>query len=340
MRIRIKPQFMAGLFLVFASVFIIIANVQKPRILVLHSYHPDYAWVREVSVGIKRILDKYPHYSIRWHYMDTKRHNDKRFMHIAAKAADSLIRRWTPNVIIAVDDNAQKLVASKYVNDSKINIVYTGVNGKQSDYGYEDAKNVTGILERIPLTALKDSLKDILPANYLRIAHVTDSSTTSAFVHKELAAYDWKPFRLTYMASAKTFDDWKNAIREAGKKADIILFAQYHTVQRSATEKEKVPPREIIQWTMKHSRIPGIGCWGFYVEDGGMLSIGVSPYEQGKVAAEMAVQIIQGGKPANIRFEVTRQFIIYARANELKRMHISLPRIHEAFARATDNYHE
>lgn len=72
-KILFNPQILGIVFSLYFCGFLVYANVQKPRILVLHSYDKEYAWTRDVSVGIRRVLDKYPYYSIKWHYMDTKR---------------------------------------------------------------------------------------------------------------------------------------------------------------------------------------------------------------------------------------------------------------------------
>lgn len=333
-------RFMPIIFLVFVVGFLVFANIQKPRLLVLHSYDNHYAWSRDVSTGVQRILEKYPHYSVQWHFMDTKRHNNKRFIRAASKAAIDTINRWQPNVVIAIDDNAQKYVIKKFINDPDINIVFSGVNAAPENYGYEKASNVTGILERIPLSAVKKSLLNILPKKTRRIAHITDASNTAEFVNKEVRDYDWEPFKFVVKAMAVTFDDWKQAVMEANKTADILLFTNYHTVRRSVDDARKVPAKELMNWTMKNTTIPGIGCWGFFVEDGGMLSVGISPFEQGEVAARMAVDIIEKGKlPSEIPMQSTKQFIIYAREKSLKASNLKLPHVYETFARATHNYY-
>ena len=333
-------RLMPILFLIFVVGFLVFANIQKPRLLVLHSYDKEYAWSRDVTKGIQRILKEYPHYSVQWHYMDTKRHTGKRFMRAAAKAAVDLIHRWQPNVVIAIDDNAQKHVVQQFKNNPAIKIVFSGMNAAPKNYGYDKANNVTGILERVALSSVKESILNILPNNARRIAHITDASNTSAFVNKEVRNYRWAPFSFTVKAQATTFDDWKRAVKEANKKADLLLFTNYHTVRRSKNDQTKVPAKELIGWTMKNTKLPSIGCWGFFVEDGGMLSVGISPFEQGEVAAKMAVDIIENDKsPSEIPVQSTKQFIIYARESSLKDANLKLPHVYETFARATHNFY-
>jgi hypothetical protein len=161
--ILLRPRVLGILFSLYFCGFLVYANIQKPRILVLHSYDKEYAWTRDVSEGIHRVLDKYPQYSIKWHYMDTKRRTTERYKKTAATSAILLIKRWEPHVMIAIDDNAQSLVASKFNNDIYPQVVFAGVNGTREEYGYDKAKNVTGILERLELNAVKNMIMKIVP---------------------------------------------------------------------------------------------------------------------------------------------------------------------------------
>ena len=72
-----------------------------------------------------------------------------------------------------------------------------------------------------------------------------------------------------------------------------------------------------------------------------MLSIGVSPYEQGGTAARMARNIIEDRKaPNKIPYVTSRQYVVSFRRSALERRNLQVPKIFEAFARATDNYYE
>ena len=338
-------RFMAGLFLVIFVLYIGYQVREKPRVLILHSYDTDYLWVLEVSEGIKRVLQGKP-YSIRWHYMDTKRHPEDAFKIRAGKSAQNVIDQWQPHVILAVADNAQKLVATKYINDPHKSIVFSGVFASLSDYGYDTATNVTGILERWPLAVIKESIENIFVhradrQTLLRIHHIGELSTTGKFITAQIKAFDWGEQLDMVSVGVETFDEWKQEVVRANQKADLVLFSLYHTLLRQPGETEVVPPNEVMQWTQAHLKKPGLGGWGFYVEQGGMMAIGVSAFEQGEEAAKMVVDIIdKGRKPQEMPPKSSKQFLIYLREPLLNRYGIKVPSIFEAFARATNNYHE
>ncbi len=301
-----------------------------------------------MNVGLKRVLDQRA-YSLRWHYMDTKAHPYPDFMRRAAAMARSLIDQWEPQVIIAIDDNAQQLVARHYLNRDDVAVVFAGVGAVPEDYGYVGPANVTGILERMPLAAIRDTMLRVhqsldQPLDQeapLRVIHVTDVSTSGAANRRQLLAFEWSPAVLVESIEAPTFDTWQKAVSAAQGRADFLFLTNYHTLHRSASDSSIVPSAEVAAWTEAHTPLLTLNAWGFYVEDGGMLSIGVSPYEQGEVAVGMAVAMIDDEvRPADLPVRSTSQFIVYLRGSSMEAKGVELPAIYEAFARATDNWFE
>lgn len=344
-------RLMASLFLLICMAFIIYEVRQKPRIFVLHSYHESYSWSQEVTEGIERVLNNKP-YSIRWHYMDTKRHPDTDFKARAARNAQQVIDQWQPHVVIAIADNAQQAM-KPYINHPKISIVFAGVFAEPKEYGYDNsAQNVTGIQERWPLDVIKDGLEQVFVESGnqspLTVMHIGDSSTTGNIVAKEIIEFDWGQHMYTTSKSVSHFDAWKLAIQEANQSADIVIFSLYHTLYRYPADQlppnvlsnEVVTPEEIMNWTQTNLQKPGVGGWGFYVEHGGMMAIGVSAYEQGEESARLTTKIIDTHQtPGDLPYRQSKQFLIYLRQSMLDTHQVNVPRIYEAFARANNNYH-
>ncbi len=345
MTIRSFDRLMAGLFLALFAIYIVYQVSRKPRVLILHSYGTDYSWVTQVSEGINRVLAGKP-YSIRWHYMDTKRHPDAAFKQRAGQSARDVIEQWQPNVIVTVADNAQALVGRNYVNDPRFAVVYSGMFADPGEYGYDRATNVTGILERWPLDVIRRGILEIFVDNQpgrrkpLRVRHIGDASETVSFLAGQIGAFDWGTDLQVVTVQVATFKDWQREIAIANDQADLVLFSLYHTLLREGKETEVVPPGEVMAWTQANLRKPNVAGWGFSVEEGGMMAIGVSALEQGTEAARMVVQIIDDGKkPSQIPSISSRQFLIYLREPQLAKYHVKVPQIFEAFARATNNYY-
>lgn len=342
-----------AIFVIAALVVFIATNLQKPRILVLHSYDLEYTWVRDINVGINRVLHGKA-YNIRWHYMDTKRNPGNDFRQRAGLLARRIIDDWKPDMIIAVDDDAQKYAAMFYKLDPgevkpgqrHIQIVFAGLNGTPTPYGYDKAVNATGILERKQWQAVKNlieqSVRPRVPANReVRIAYVGDTSGSVREDTQFLEAVDWAPFKLWRSKLVTTYDEWKAEVRRANEEADVLITTNYRRIQETADDpKHLVDPKALVRWTEDATpKIPVIGTNGFYVEDGGMIALATSPFEQGEVAARMAVQILEKKvDPKSIPVQSTQEFIVYMRADRIRSNDFHTPRVYESFARAMNNY--
>jgi ABC-type uncharacterized transport system substrate-binding protein len=338
-------KFLMWLFLLVTLVLIGWYNLTKPSILVLHSYDKDYSWVRDINTGLNRVLKNKYLYQVRWYYMDTKRHPDAKYKTSAGISARDLINQTRPDVVIAMDDDAQKYVAQYFANDPKIKIVFGGVNKDAVEYGYDKASNVTGILERLPLTAISETLQSARSLQNLnhpvRIAYLGDSSETVYGDANQIKQFNWSPHQLSEVRNVKTWEEWKASVLDLGSKSDVILLTNYRGLQRSANDLSLVPAKEVVAWTEKNAVVPVIGGNGFFTEDGGMLAIGTSPFEQGEVAARRALQIVMQKTDVNtMPIVASQEFIVTMSGSRMKARQFVLPKVYEAAAHAGDQYFE
>lgn len=332
-------------FLATVAAAVVLFNTTKPRLLILHSYDTSYSWTREVDVGIRRMLGGRNDYTVRWYYMDTKRHPWKDYKVNEGKAVIKLIERWQPAVVVAVDDDAQEYAMKHFVNRPDVKIVFAGVSDSLEHYGYDKASNVTGILERKPFAALKDSLLLLASSGKsdrpLRIMFLGDASESVRNDERLFRSSDWGQIEVLPSRLATTFDEWQDGVRFANENAvDFVITANYRKILRSKGGKELMKPDEVVAWTEAHARPLVVGTNGFFAEDGGVLAIGTSPYEQGEVAMKMARQILLEGKaPHDIPVQSTRQFVVAMRESSIIRRNIQLPSVYEAAARSSANYY-
>ena len=324
------PAVFLGTFLALAAAL----NLKKPRILVLHSYATNFSWVRDIDAGVRRALaGKYCR--VRWFCMDTKRNPGTAYGAWIGEEARDFIEQWDPDVVIAFDDNAQFYACRELVNDPATRIVYGGVNADPALYGYDQADNVCGVLERLPLAGLKEVLLEMFPHRQ-RILHLSDDSETSAYVHEEVSQFPWAPFHLVGSRLCHTWDAWQNAVRAAQVECDILLITHYHTIRVSATDDTRVSPEQVLRWTEQNSRVPSVGTFGFFVEDGGMMAIAVSGQEQGERAAALAVQLIESGqRRITTPGEAADRFVPYLRPAQIRSFGLAIPPLLEAFAEET-----
>jgi len=341
---KIKPL-LIWTFLVLTLAGMAWFKLTQPRILVLHSYATDYSWPRDIDVGLKRELDAKLGYRVLWHYMDTKNHPDKEFKRKSGAMARRAIDAFKPNLIIAIDDDAQAYAAMDFAGDPHVAIVFAGINGSVEPYGYHKAGNVTGIYERKPMQDLRRALLEMRRANGSelgrRIMQIGDRSDSVRIDMQEIGAFDWAPFHISNSPQVDTFEEWKRMVMASKEKADLILLSNYHNIFENAAKKKLVPPAEVMEWTEENSPLPVVGIGGFMVEEGGMFAVAASGFEQGAVAARMAIQVIEHGMaPKSIPHAMQRQFLVYMRRQLLDKRGITLPPLYEAFARASNNYYD
>ncbi len=334
-------------FLLIIMVTAVVFNASKPRVMILHSYHPDYPWTRDVDKGIKRIAENWTDYSVIWHYMNTKKLSDRESLRYAGIVARRAVDQFDPMVLIAVDDPAQELAAKHYVDRAHMNIVFAGVNGSAKPYGYETAENVTGIFERKPWQAVKEMILTLergqpQPNPRPGIHYLMDPSPSMQRDRAFFEAFDWSPIRFSGAFVAGNFQLWKQHVRSLREQdIDYLLVANYRKLPRSATDPGFPPPAEIMRWTEDNSAVPVIGVNVFNVEDGAAIAVGASPLEQGEVAVSMAETLLeQGLRGGELAMVLNHQYVVAIQKNALNQRDLKLPQIYETFARTTSTYIE
>ncbi|MBN4055329.1 hypothetical protein JYU12_01145 [bacterium AH-315-K03] len=358
------------IFFLLLFCFLIEKSLQRPRILVVQSYANDFSWTRDIDRAIKRELSN-KNYHVRYFYMDTKKHSGSVFKKKAGSQIKKQIDTWSPDVLIAVDDNAQSLVSACYVNMAQspltvierkvlkeslpdlgkcyqahpqMKIVFAGVGASPKEYGFIGQRHIGGILDPVDAVFISDSFEKIkqqMEKTSLRVMAPVDDSNTSQHnmknslysLKKALRPYD---IYLEYKVTV-TWHEWKKQIEQANEQADLLLFTLYHTVKCSVNiESKRIAPRDLIQWTLANTKIPAIGTYGFFVEDGGLFSIAVSPAEQGVEAAKLVMDYLERGIwPGDQSYRSTHQSIIFMREHRAKKQGFDLPVVYRNFALAT-----
>lgn len=335
-----------GLFMTIALALFVWYSMHKPSILIVHSYAPDYAWVRDVDSGLARVLDARWRYKVRWYYMDTKRHPSEAHKRSAGRAARHVIEATRPDIVIAIDDDAQQFVARHFINDARLRIVFAGVNRQARHYGYDRAANVTGILEPIPLAALREALHSATSAGRawtgqqgMRLAFLGDQSATTGGDLERVRQFDWQPLQRGAVSQVATWAQWQAAVLAAGRDHDVLLLAGYRGLAQSSSDPTLVPPSVVVAWTEAHSPLPVVGVNAFYVEDGGMLALGASPWEQGEVAGARALALLfRSADMAALPMTESQQFVVSMSGARMRARGFALPRVYEAAARSGNLY--
>lgn len=292
------------------------------KVLFISSYHQDFPWVKEIETGIKKAFEE-QNLSIDYtsFYMNTKRQPGRVQILSSAEKARTQILRQNPDIVIVSDDNATEYVAAKMKN-TKYNFVFCGVNNEPQAYGLP-ASNITGVLERHRFADAFKILKILVP-NTRKIAVLSEKSESSDLIVSQLKEQrNDIPAEIIGVHTIEYFEEWQNLVKDYQNKADALMIVLYTSFKGKAGN--VVPEQQVMNWYTSNTKLPDVGLFPFFAEQGGMLADAVNGYSQGYTAAKMAIRILRGEKPLNIGIKTTSDGIIYINSIRTQKLDIKIP---------------
>ncbi|MDA3865599.1 MAG: ABC transporter substrate binding protein [Salinivirgaceae bacterium] len=271
-----------------------VQGVDKPDILILHSYHEQFKWTNDVNRGFSESLAG--NAQIHVQYMDTKRQFDSVYMKLLTRL---LIHKHAKNnylVVVAVDNNAFDFL--KQYRDSifpHTPIVFCGINNLQKE-DLVGVEQITGVKEKVDFGRTLDVIARLQP-DVDNVFVVVDETTTGIRTQKELEAIVAArkfPFRISFSGAM--------SMQEMGLKLSKLPSTTAVLLVLFFRDKDGVfySYRESTLHISNASSVPVYGLWDYnlgYGIVGGYLANG---YAQGRAAADIVNRVINGEKPKNI----------------------------------------
>jgi hypothetical protein len=308
-------------------------NASKPRILVVNSAAENSLWCRKIKEGVETALDRNRRpLSVAFTYLVLDANAPRRPLDVETAELQRTLRRVKPHIIIAVDDPANALIAPWFAGRDKPGIIYVSIDRPPEYYGYLGARNVSGIADQLPVTALRDFADDLNPRAPRKIAFLGVDNETGVAELAQARAFDWSPHRVTGSALVRTMEEWEGFVRSAD--ADLVIVLETQPLVRSADDATIVPAKDIVLWTERNSRALPVGTDVQHVEDGGVISFSPPPDDYGRKAMEMAIDWLDGrdtpGAPPPVE---SSHFEVGIREEPLKARGVVLPPIYLEAAR-------
>lgn len=296
------------------------------KVLVIHSYHAGYDWVDGIDGEIKSIIGG-EGTTLKFFYMDTKQKSNEAWKKESADLAMKEIESYSPDVIIAVDDNAQQFVVKDYIGKDGPQFVFAGVNAELDQYGFP-AENVTGVLERTYAEQGMNLLLQILP-DLKKVAYIADDSSTATLItprSQEVNDSGRSPLEIVAFHRPSLFNEWKELINKynADNSVGALIIPLYHTVKDNENG-DSIKPSDVMAWIVENSKKPVIGYWPFSTKDGALCAVVVDPKEHGKVAANMALQILGGKKAGDIPVVINKEGFVIINIKTASKLNIDVP---------------
>lgn len=263
------------------------------RILWVDSYHPGYEWSDGIGHGIGEILNAR---GIDWRssHMNAKNCADAACMQAAARHALQEIHHFKPHVVIASDDIAQQYLVVPFLRGTDSPVVFCGVNWDAGVYGYP-AKNVTGMIEVDLIEETVEHLQRY--ADGERIGYISGDTVSD----RKIIEWLNRKFFHGRMAEVRVtdFNMFREKFLELQQTVDMLFIRNYAGIDGWDAVLAEA-------FLAKHTRIPTASNNDFmapYV----VFTLGKVAEEQGRFAAEAALQIIGGCPPLDIPIAENKQ---------------------------------
>ena len=277
-----------------------VAAEDKPsrNILVLHSYHHGLGWTDGITRGIQQTLAAGPFaVEIHYEYMDAKWFFDEAYLQSLCDLYRYKYGKRKFDVIISSDDYAFLFLLDHHADIfPRTPAVFCGVNYFE-DAMIQDDPDITGVVEAFSIKGTIDAALKIEPQT-TEIVAIADETVSGEAIKKVLARTIVPEYRDRLKFQVVGDLDMSKLQKFTSSLPDdsVVLLLNFtadpsgnvYTMERSA---------DLI--TRQCNR-PVFGCWSFYLNHGvigGKLTTGES---QGQLAAEIALRILQGEKPAAI----------------------------------------
>lgn len=344
---------LVGLFLVTALLLLVSFNLTKSRVLVLHSAARSNGWAQRMDEGMRDVLklNRRP-VLVQWHYLGMERVISEEERQEAALQAKRAIAQLRPDMVLAVDDEAQVYVAQHYAVAAvaaaspqaappETRIVFAAIDHPAAEYGYDQATNVTGILERLPLPAVREALTTLRSGQAARIAVIGLADKTGRGQIQQVQAFDWGPHRLVAALTLPDFEAWKAAIQQLQAQADVLVVLSFDGLPLSAGAAQRARMTDIAAWIETHAKPLPIGIDSGFVAHGGGLAIAPSPREMGEVAMRQVLawqRALDDGQSRAPAVVGNTQYRVAVRESALRARGVALPSIYLEAARLDQLY--
>ena len=274
------------------------------RVLVVYSFRHglpahDVAGANEmVNQGIRSVFERPAARRVRLHleYLDLSTLPDQAYFQ---QAADDLATQYSElkmDVIIAVNFRAVRfLMRHGRTVFPECPIVFCGVE-KRRTKALEPEPNMTGVLQEAGFGETIAAALQILP-DTKRVFVVVGISETDRFI-EAVASQELEPYKEKIDITYPTDRSLEGLLDQVANLPDrsVVLFL---TLLQSASA-GTVVPSNIITMISQASAVPTFGPFDSYLGYG-IVGGNLNSFEaQGRAAAELALRILTGEKPANI----------------------------------------
>ncbi|WP_291651145.1 ABC transporter substrate binding protein [Clostridium sp.] len=313
----------------FIILLFIILNFQVPikaksskNILILNSYSEELQWTRDIQEGIEKTIETDDNLLLYYEFMDLKNNSGDTYISILNELYTEKYKNTKFDIIICSDNDALNFMIN-YGEDifGDVPVVFCGINNFNDEI-LQGKPNYTGVVEAVDVESTIDSIlffqKDVKD-----IIIISDSMTSGKF-NEELARKSISKY--SYDINFKFYRDVDvseilDKINNLNKETAILIIGQLKS------ENGNYIPYDEINRSLKELNIPIYVCWDFLLSDNIIGGKVIDGYSQGKIAAEMALNILNGENVQNIPIQRESPGKFIFNYNELSKYDMSIDKL-------------
>lgn len=273
------------------------ADESSGRVLFISSY--SYTWdaARLQIDGILEGLDK--NVVLDYEFMDTKRVEDEISRQLFHDGLKYRLENVPPYDVVILGDDAALLFALEYQEElfAGIPLVFEGVNDLELAVSAAENPYITGVHEQLSVEKNIQLGLSLIP-NATRVVAVLDDTTTGKVERERFYSYEDSFPDLIFSeinTSSLTTSRLRQAIRAVNQ--DTILIYVMMTEDASGV---LYTNREAVEMLYETARVPVLSMVEGSVGEGVLGGNMVSMYESGRLAAQIAMDIIGGADVSQI----------------------------------------
>lgn len=264
---------------------------RKKKVLVIHSYHRGLIWTDDISKGINSAFGSRNDIEVHTDYLDSKRNVDSVYFKELYRLYKHKYRNSEYDAILVSDNNALYFVRDHREEFFKdVPIVFCAID-QFTDSLIQGMNNITGVTEEIDFKRTVEIMLKLHPTAK-NVFIINDNRSVSARINKKFIKDFWPDLntdvKYSFYENA-TFPELLNKIKELDK-SNVILLTNFTRDSKG----NYISYQENIELIGSVTSLPIYSGWDFYLGKGivgGMLTSG---FDQGRIAAETIIKVVDG----------------------------------------------
>ena len=322
---------------------------KKKRILIVSSYSRDYLWSQSTQQGVNAAMLKHGYLEnaaqgellisrdrvesslavVQKLWMDTKRRNTRAEIATTTGRIMSELRSFSPDLVMLGDDNASNFIGNQLLG-THTPAVFWGINGLPLKYGLIESldapgQNITGVFQSGYYKESLDLLKRLVPRAKTFAILSCDSETArpSVKIIEQLDRRGVLPLKLVEAIVTNSYEDYKARALAAAPRVDAFFVLNHDTLRDAAGN--HVDMLTVGRWYLENIRIPEVSHEDQFVREGMLLTANDSGFNQGHMAFELALPILERGvSPARIAVRTPDRGPYLVNRNRARQLGIAL----------------